>query len=265
LGDYVIVYGEFGTAAIKPMTSPAPSYSIIKLDCGGLASRGAVGGNDEHHVFVDTSGALVELRGDLSVNPLGYREFFYDMLGSDVRVSFSANPQNTSRFGEFYISSGATTYYLNESGLCRTPQIVTSATYYQGATLGLGTDLEDTADITGELTIDTTDFLQPGLKTLEWVRLGGTETLWASGIDLQVAIDYRYKMGQPLTWDSTSYKKVNQEGVVYFPVTALDFRIKIKISDYENLDLDYIEVGFKHSDKRFKRNISVGSLGSRAD
>ncbi len=138
-----------------------------------------------------------------------------------------------------------------------------SAKYFQGVTLGIGSELDTDTEV-GRIGRDATDFGLSGLKTIESVRLIGRETLWSEedDIQLQVALDYRYKMGDDQSWNTTSYKGVNKEGVVFFPVTALEFRIRIKITDYEKLDIDHAEFNIKHGDKRFKRSVPISQINS---
>ncbi len=265
LGDFIIVYSTEGVTAIRPISSPTPSYSIRNLQLGGIASRNAVAGDDSRHVYLDRSGILVEINATLNIKPLGYREYFFPLLGTDISISHSANLLNLDDYGEYFISTIDKHFYLNEEGLCEHGQQVTSAFYYNGVTQGMGYVLEDTADVIGRIGVDTFDFGMSGIKTIEWVRLVGTETLWApdsDSIQLQVALDYRYKMGNDKTWTTTAYKGVNDEGLVYFPVASLEFRLRIKITDYEKLDLDYATFGVKQGDKRYERSIPINKAVS---
>lgn len=267
IGDHVIVYSTNGVTAIKPVVSPIPTYSITKLYDGGLANRNAVDGNDFHHVFVDSSGMLVRITGNLEVLPLGYREFFYPMLGSDLAVSFAENFQNNDPFGEFFISSSSENFYLGASGLNEHWQQVKSAKYFQGATVGMG-DLEpaNTTKNQGRFGLEGFDIgLVSGKKTLEWVRVIFDETWYDSNEQhtLQVSIGYRYSVKNDESWSYTSYKRVNKEGWVYFPVEALDHRVRIKVDEYDRAAIDSIKVGFKQGDRRYKRSISLDSVKTR--
>jgi hypothetical protein len=231
---------------------------------GGIVARGAVAGDDNNHVYMDQSGLLMQIKASLEVVPLGYREYLFNSIGSDILISHVTNPQNLDTFGEFYISDGSRNWGLTKNGLFQHGQSITSAYYFQGATVGLGSDLSNPSDIVGRIGQDVIDFKLPGLKTIEHIRLIGRETIWSDedDIDLTVALDYRYAMGDDQSWSTTSYKGVNKEGVVAFPVTALEFRLRILISDYEKLDIEYAEFSIKHGDKRFKRSVPISQAYS---
>lgn len=263
LGDLLIVYSEEGVAAMKPIVQPEPTYSIRDLKLGGIASRGAVAGNDEHHLYIDKSGMAVHITQALEIQPLGYREFFFPMLGNEITVSFSENPQNNDRFGEFYISGPDQHFGLTAQGLFEHGQVVTGAKYFQGATVGLGGELYNTDDIVGRIGQDVLDFNLPGLKTIESVRLVGRFRR-VSGEDrnVTVAIDYRYDESDDEDWSTTSYKGINKEGMVFFPVAGVDFRLRIRITDYEDLDIDYAEFNIKHGDLRYKRSVPINQAFS---
>ena len=264
LGDFIVVYGEGGVAAIKPVASPTPTYSIKRLNCGGLASRGAVNGDDSGHVFLDNSGMFNRITPDLQVSPLGFRECGFDMLGAEVQISHSPNRQTLEPGGEFYITDGTHSYYLSGSELSETAQVVMSADYFGGATVGFASDMGTPASKIARFGLDRFDLGLSGIKTIEWVRFYVDERVWADdGIDLQVAIDHRYTMSHDDSWKTTGWKKVNKEGVVFFPTSGVEFRIKATISDYQKLDIINGEIGFKHDDKRYTRGISLSSAISR--
>ncbi len=265
LGDYIINYSDSGVNAMKPAAGPTPTMGQINLGLGGIANRGAVAGDDRHHVYIDNSGMMVMISANLEVTPLGYREYFYPLLGTDIIISHSENMQNNSRFGEYFISNGDQNFYLGEGGLNKHKQVVTSTKYFQGNTIGFCNYLSNIADMFGYIGIDVLDIEQVGIKTLEWVRVMGTETMWSPDSDtstLAVAIDYRYRIDHDLSWKTTPYKKVNKEGIVYFPIAALEFRIRIRVDEYDKLDIDYVEYGIKASDKRYKRSVPISRINS---
>jgi hypothetical protein len=263
LGDWVLVYSEEGVQAMRPVSSPTPTFQQIDLQVGGIAGRGAVSGNDKAHLYVDRSGYLTLITEKLEVNPLGYRSQFYPLLNTDIIVSHSAEPFALSPIGRFFISNGDKTYVYTSKGLSETTQWVTSAGYLQGTTVGISKQILSPTEIMSFFCTDEIDFGQAGLKTLEWVRLGGNETVWVAedGVQLEVALEYKYKISNDLNWAITSYKKVNSEGVVFFPISALVFRVKVRIGNYLKLGINYVELGYKTTDRRFTRGVQVTSLG----
>jgi hypothetical protein len=128
--------------------------------------------------------------------------------------------------------------------------------------MGMGFALSDS---NGRIGQDIIDFELSGLKTVESVRLAGR--FWRlpdEDRSVSIALDYRYDLSDDDTWSTTSYKTINKEGVAHFPITALEFRLRILITNYEDLDLDYAEFYIKHGDKRFKRSVPINQAYSGA-
>ena len=266
LGDHFISYGEGGIAACTPVSTPAPTVGVKRLPCDGLCAKAAADGGDLGHVYIDNSGILTRINPDLSVEPLGYREFFYPLLGTDLKISYSENMRDLKRTGEFHISNGFQNYQLTENGLCEHGQPVTSTKYFAGATLGLGGYLEDTDKIVGRVGVDSIDFGLEGIKTIESVRVIGYETIYAGeSRSIEVALDYRYQLTGEDSWTTTSYRTLNNEGIVFFPVSGIEFRLRMRNADYERLDIQGFEFAFKHGDKRYKRGVSVSETFSGAN
>jgi len=253
LGDFLIVFSDEGVTAIRPVANPAPTYSIKDLQLGGIANRGAVAGDDNHLIYLDNSGNLVRIPSNLDVEPLGFREYLWDMLGTDVLISHSRDPKNVDKFGEFYISNPGQHYGLTEEGLYEHGQMVTSVKFFQGTTKGMAFEVSNEQGRIGQ---DIIDFNLPGLKTVEAVRLAGR--FWRlsdEGRSVSIALDYRYDLSDDDTWATTTYKTINKEGMAHFPITALEFRLRVRITNFEDMDLDYAEFFIKHGDKRYKRSV----------
>jgi len=259
LGTGLCVFSADGVSYIKSVSSPAPTFDIKTLnEAGGIANRGAVASAEGKGelVYLDNSGTLVKIKASGEVLPLGYKEYLYDMLEEDVVISYSSDPYD----GGYFIANKDQTFVLSDKGLFEVGHIVTSVFYKDGATAGLGTALTGTANILGRVGIDANDFGSSGIKTLEWVRVEVDED---SDEDdpipsLQVSIDYIHTNVGDGTWNSTGYRNVNKEGLVYFPVTGVKFRINIKVSNYANFQIIYAEAGIKQGDKRYTRHFSVG-------
>ena len=99
-----------------------------------------------------------------------------------------------------------------------------------------------------EFPILVTDIIDLGLrslKTLTSVEVGTVSE------DVQVAIDYRYKAKEEFS--TTPYKKLSGIGIVTFPITAMEFRIRLKWRNQDDIDISYITVRWKLSDKRVVR------------
>ncbi len=133
--DIVIVYGTDGVSAVRAYQEPVPTFGLTEnLLRVGIASRSAVGGDRQRQVFLDTRGVLWMIGGDLSLQRLGYREYFSQMLGNEVTISYEPGER------VFYISDTNVSFALNENGLCEWPQRVTSVFQIDGDAAGIFED-----------------------------------------------------------------------------------------------------------------------------
>ncbi len=109
LGEVTMVYGEFGITAINQ-----DGTRIEVLD-HGPTGRGCVGGDERQHIFIDGEGVIWRVGSDLSLERLGYEEYFSSVANfsgfSDLVISF--DPQE----GDYYICNDTKGYLLNRNGL----------------------------------------------------------------------------------------------------------------------------------------------------
>lgn len=258
LGDYLIAYTTTGIFALRhtaiEIGSTLALITIPELEHVGLLSQGAVNGNKEHHVFIDRSGFLWEIRSDLSVIQHGYREYLNPMIGLDPMIYFSANPTRLDGYGEFYIASLGTNYKLVKQGLLSTTQEFSSAHYIEGATIGICTDFSDAQET--EFATDVIDFGNTGIKRIMSINIFGEGlTLGPKRVNFYAAIDYRFTQSQEFT--TSSWKKFNPMGAVFFPISGIEFRIRIKSDDYRRTKISRITVNYQEGDRRFKRGLDV--------
>jgi hypothetical protein len=138
---------------------------------------------------------------------------------------------------------------LTQFGLYKSHQVTTGIGRYRGNKLtGFITDL---ADYEGRMVSDTIDFRLRGMKTIETLEFG-----LDSGSDVYAGVNFKYDYVKNNIYRSGTLKPVSYEGVVYPGVTASDFRIKLKLTDYrDGLKLDYVNVKWKFPDKRSVRGL----------
>lgn len=255
LGKAVIVYGDGGVTAMIPYSEPTPTYGMQHISGIGIACTGAVDGDDLQHVYVDQEGTLWMIDANLTTTRLGYKEWFQDMLGTDIVVTF--NPQ----YREWYICNGFKTLLLTQSGLTRCGQLVTSGFWAQGAMLGLGQH-ELAMDRRAVVVTDSFDMGTQAIKKLGYVEVGFRDRSVFETV--QVAVDYRYQHTNDFV--RTPFRSINREGMVYFPVSGCEMRLVLKYADFENAEPpDYCYVRWQLSDKRYVRGQHAGATAAESN
>lgn len=235
--EFFVVYGSNGIAVFKFIeTTP----SLIKHIPFGIASRDAVNGDENRHVFVDTKGNLRILTSDLNISDGVYKEFISQMIGNNIIVTYEPIEK------DFYLTDGTVGFLYTNEGLTEVTQGPTTMSTFAGDTVAMVEDLGDDDLI---FTTDTYDFNVRGLKTLDIIEVAAD-----TDGDVSVAIGYNFERGD--TFEFTSYVDLNQEGTVTFPVTANEFRFKVKVENSTYCNISYIHPRLKFDDKRFKRGAS---------
>jgi len=249
LGERVVVYGTTGVTILGPINVPAPSYGIVGSAPVGVAHRGAVGGDDSEHVFMDTTGDLWRVSASEGFRRLGYKEHLLEMLSKAVIITL-----DTAR-REYYIS-GATSegsiraWVLTPQGLGQNRQQVTSmwnigSQLYAIASYSSGAVAQQAHVITHE-----TDFGVRDFKTVTTVEVG-VDTAYT----VQVRVYYRNSKAD--SWSASGLVLVNAEGFARVQVTAVEFRFVVLASDHAAIRLDYLTVHVQGVGKRTVRGVNV--------
>lgn len=251
LGDGVIAYGEGG---ISLLLADGSETVLLRK---GVHSRGAAGGDEKQHVFVDASGVLWRINVGGDINRLGYEEFL-SQLDSPVAITY--NPDEK----EYIISDGALSYVLTKNGLTQITHAVTSGCCASNAFVGVYADPADDDANRFEVCTDGWDFESSGffkgefkpneLKTITEVkvgikskRTGGFSTGFSAGFDRiggygYVAIDYRNTTNGD--WTRSSWKKLNAKGWARVQISGTEFRCAVKFPDYEDIYCDYVQIQY---------------------
>jgi hypothetical protein len=238
-GNSVIVYGQRGISRLVPMSAPAPGFGLQHISNIGLASRSAVGSNGSEQVFVDSSGCLWSLSAEGSLKRFGYREYFQPMLGSEIVVTY--NPVEE----EFYICNATRGFVLNKSGLARMHHSVSSLIDIAGLPTGTTTAV---ASDSFQFLSDKIDMGSAGIKTISFIEIGGT------GLDDFSALIYMYKDGVKY---QTQWRGL-KNGVGFFGVSGDQFQIAVQGKILSETKVDYLNIKWKRTDKRFIRGLSAG-------
>jgi len=235
LGDYVVVYCENGILVLSPVSSPAPTFKFLELSNTGLYSRYSIGGDYNNHLFVDVEGYVYIIDKSLKLNKLDYQEFMLEM--DNIIVNY--NPYDN----DFYIGDSSKGYLFNENGMSEIGQSILD---FAEPGAGLFVDFDD--DDEARITTDLIDMGYRGQKTTELIEAGFT----SSGI-VEVAVDWRIDNSSEL--ESTDWIETNNQGIATIRVVGSEFRVKIKSSNYNNFEIDYLKLRYKMSDLRNIRGI----------
>jgi hypothetical protein len=241
LGNNVVVFGSGGITALTPVSDPVSTFGQQNLSLCGVASGNHVAGDDENLGWIDNNFDFWIMSGKVSAKKkLGYREWFSVMTG-DIVVSYVTEKKR------FYICDGVTCYVLAEGGLYSCHQLVTSLGVFDNELVGL---FEDTGDTSWRVETNEIDFGQRSFKTLQFVEIMKSDEMAA------VKVKFRSSL-MASDYSELDWKNVNPNGIVYCPVSGIDFRICVSGSEYPlstNL-LSAIKFRFKMTDKRNIRGL----------
>jgi len=237
-----MVYGSEGIGALVPVSSPAPTFGLKEILNVGIPTGGAVGGDEHVHSFVDEEGNLWRIAEEKEPEQLGYQEFLSALTAANLMVAYDPSER------EFYISDGSTSYLLTLWGLCETYQSVTSIIRHSNASHG---PFSAGSDTSFTITTDTLDFGIRGFKTLSTVELG----VDTGEVDQAIQVRLHHRVNKKSAFSQSSWLNTNKNGVVMPLKTADEFRVSVKAAAYGSMNLDYINLRVKLSDKRFVRGM----------
>jgi len=247
LGDSVVVYGSSGLAVLSPISSPAPGFGVAVSYDFGIASVGAVAGDDSVHVFVDEGGQVWAIGADGKVTLLDYKEFMDELTAEDIVVSH--DPQQK----KFFISDGTKTFLLatieattdlgvvtKSYGMTEVYQHPTNVQFSNSGLLGI---YNASSDAEFRIATDILDFGLRAQKTTQTIELG-----ISASDDCYVAVDWR--TDKSASWNTVGWNFVNPQGIATVICAGTEFRLKVKCDDYSDVNLDYMTIRFKLTDKR---------------
>lgn len=223
LGNTAIVYGENG---ITKMTPYGVNWGLENIHNIGIKGWNAICGNELKHYFIDKVGILYKLVPDEMPEKMDYSNLF-STLDQNTVMSYD------ERLDIAYITDGIYGYALSASGLGECPPTITGVGYKDGAFY-----VTSPSTITNSPFEITTDIMDFGVRTEKTIM--GLDFGIAISTDIYAAIDYRWKKSD--AWSTTPWRKIDNYGKVSFTLTAIEFRIKVKLTTYEDIQLDYINV-----------------------
>jgi len=254
LGKGLMVYGQNGMTFLFPTTEPFSTLGRQDIfNQIGLASRGAVSGNESNHVCVDGSGVIWRIT-EKGPEKLGYQEYMVPLLGTEIIVSY------TEENNTFYIGGSDRTFKLTQFGLSKLDQIITSVFVAEGETKGFCNIVGDN-DSEVRIVTDTLDFGVRGEKTVTQINIPVVMDVDAAA-DWYVCIYYRYDKKK--TFVQTEWRALNKKGWIRFQVSAVEFMIGVKATNYVETDVpESISINIAYTDKSSLRSQNVSENATR--
>lgn len=228
LGSSVIVYGAEGITRMNPH---GVNWGSIDLSRIGLLSKGAMCGTESLHYYIDKNKSLYRLLPESFPELLDYSNVLSN-LSSIIVMSYD----NRSGVDAVYITDGTYGYFLNSSGLGQCPATITGVGYKTGTFYVVSPSVITNLPI--QICTDIIDFGVRTEKTIMNLEFG----TYVTG-NLYAAIDYRWNKND--AFSTTAWQKVDSLGRVSFVVSATEFRIRAKLTTYEDIVIDYINVSGK--------------------
>jgi hypothetical protein len=248
-----VAYSDAGRFLLTPNPTPNGfTYGVKDLDGFGITSGNHVAGDKFIHGFIDVHRDFWTLESPHFSSPiggnykkLGYRNYIMDLLDiGDVIVSY------VSKNKRFYISNGHQCLIINEFGACHVFQCPSSVIKASDGRL-YGTFLSN-PDTTGLLVSDGLDFGSRGLKSIEAI-VGGVDA--TVGATVQYSVDWRHS--RQSAFSRLPWRSVSPRGEARIGVTASEFRLAVRISNYADAQVEWLGVNIKFPDNRFKRGLSL--------
>lgn len=271
LAKAVIVYGSECVFGLMPVVDPVPAFSVIPLHSRGIKNPLAAAASRDKNMFVDTDGRLCVITNEgsqtimqreLTPKILGYDEFLDPMQdtcslsdGTDIIVVVY-NPVKD----EWIISNEYKSYLYNGIGLTPIDQSVTSLVNYKGTPYATGFGygalssglycFRKQRSAGFSMQTDSFDMTLSGIKTIESILLSMD---MPADSTVEAMIEWRNNRGQ--AFRATSWKRVSPEGMVFPSVSGVEFRVNVRATKWDGLEISEILVNYKISDRSGIRGI----------
>jgi len=230
LKDFAVVYGDNGICVMFPVEKPAATWGFKDIGDIGIKSPWSVCGTETIHYFISSNNELWRFTAEGPEN-LGFKEFLTTMTNP-----FLVLDKQEERL---FISDG-TTGYVFDSGLGGGYATLT------GITKNWAISPDALTSVPMSIMTDVLDLGHRGLKTITWLEVGtySTENIYA-------ALDFRYVHDE--AWRTSDWTLLNPQGAARITVSGVEFRVRLKQTVYDDLQIDYINIRVQRSDRRFMR------------
>lgn len=240
--DGFVAYGTNGAWRFTATEQPVVGFSKQRIvEVPGIASRSAVASDGDTHIFIDNTGVMWKLQFGQPLKRLGFQYLLKPMLYREIVGLYDATEQ------AFYFSDGVLSFRYDVNGICQVAQALTALLNDSGLAVGAW----DTCESLGFMI--RTAPMDLGIrsnKTITGVEIGGSFS-----DPVFVSVLWRNDIMQEFR--QTPFVRLNPAGYASVRVTAVEFKLIIT-SDSQRAEIDYCNIKYQLSDKRFFRgNASV--------
>jgi len=222
LGSKMIVYGANGVSIVTPH---GVNYGLQTILYRGLLGRNAMAGNDFEHFFIDSLGDLYHYAEKLEL--LGYAEVLSGMDSPVLSLDHSIN--------FLYICDGVSgyVYSIKDKSMGEGPINITGVDYQNSNRY-----IAAAGDISMPVFEIWTDIIDFGIredKTLQMIEVGTNVSN-----PLEASIEYINQINQ--SFIRLPWQQLGPNGIIHTFCHGKDFRIGLRLTEAEYLELDYISI-----------------------
>ena len=227
----IVFYGDNGVTLAYPKGVFWGTKDLLLV---GIKGKGSVcsKSDDSEHFFIDKTGLFWILKEGALPKSIDFSNYFLSMSASLVM-----NYDNSNDIA--YICDGTYGYTYSSFGLGQGPKNITGVGVRNGVLYctGHGVVVTDPFSICTAITDLGTRFE----KTTFQVDLGSY-----SNKDFWVAIDYRWHTNQ--AFFTTPFVKADKYGRAFLTASGVEFRVKVKLLEWDDIQLDYVNAHIKVDD-----------------
>ena len=222
LGSKVIVYGLNG---VSIMTPHGVSYGMQTIHRRGIKGRNACIGLDFEHFFIDDLGELYSVKDQLQL--IGYKEYLSNMTSPVLSYD------NSSELLYICDDTYGFVYNPKTQSLGEGPINITGIQRKNGISY-----IAAPSDIIVpvlEIWTDIVDFGTRDAKTIESIEVG-------TDLTRNLLTNIEFRNDKSSVFQRLSWEACNPAGISYLFCHGVEFRIGIKLTSFDYLEIDYLNI-----------------------
>lgn len=243
----IIIYTDCGNVILNDsLVGDTFTYSLGELEGTGVASSNHVAGNNHTHGFINLNNEFCKYQRNKELKILGYNRQIEELKSTNTPLILSfLEDRNT-----FFLSNGVSTLVINDYGAGMIHQATNGVV--RGWDEKLYGTFRDFGDIEGRITLEGNSVDSRGIKTLEWT----IADINYSPETTCVASSY-WRNGASEEWRSHSWKSGSPSGEFFIGLSAIEYRVALRFSNYVGSDIFGLKLHIKFPDARTRRGIAA--------